>query len=141
MKGILSRAISVAAFAIPALWAIAAVVILCAVAAARNRPPHTQSNDDDAKQVFYTTSDSTGAAEIWAIEVSRGKITTKDIGPTNGGDCVSLALSPVTRILYSMCGSLFGAQYLATIDLRTGLASQVGVPNIRPRGNGHDVWP
>ncbi|HXQ26950.1 MAG TPA: hypothetical protein VN822_11115 [Candidatus Acidoferrales bacterium] len=80
------------------------------------------------KQVFYTTSDSgqpTGA-EIWAIEISGGKITTRDVGSTHGGDCVSLALSPLSGMLYSMCGPLFGTQQLATIDLNTGLANSFG---------------
>jgi DNA-binding beta-propeller fold protein YncE len=30
--------------------------------------------------------------------------------------------------MYSVCGNLFGAQYLVTIDLKTGGATQVGVP-------------
>jgi hypothetical protein len=29
--------------------------------------------------------------------------------------------------MYSVCGNLFGAQYLVTIDLKTGGATQVGV--------------
>jgi hypothetical protein len=80
--------------------------------------------------VFYTTSGAgTGlknGAEIFAIIVSGAKVTTRDVGPTHGGDCGSLALSPGGR-LYSMCGSLFGAQRLATINPKTGRAHLFGV--------------
>ena len=85
----------------------------------------------DAKDLFYTTSGAgTGlpnGAEIFAIAVSGAKVTTRDIGPTHGGDCGSLALSP-HGTLYSMCGPLFGAQQLATIDQKTGRARLFGVP-------------
>lgn len=85
----------------------------------------------DAKELFYTTSGAgTGlpnGAEIWAIAVSGDKVTTRDIGPTYGGDCGSLALSP-QGMLYSMCGDLFGNQRLATIDQKTGRANLFGVP-------------
>ena len=82
------------------------------------------------KSVFYTTSGAgTGlpnGAEIFAIAVSGAKVTTRDIGPTHGGDCGSLALSPQGK-LYSMCGHLFGAQQLATINKKTGRAHLFGV--------------
>jgi hypothetical protein len=85
----------------------------------------------DAEQLFYTTSGAgnglPNGAEIFAITVSGAKITTRDIGPTHGGDCGSLALSP-HGTLYSMCGPLFGAQQLATIDQKTGRAHLFGVP-------------
>ena len=85
----------------------------------------------DATNLFYTTSGAgTGlpnGAEIFAITVSGAKVTTRDIGPTHGGDCGSLALSP-QRTLYSMCGPLFGAQQLATINQKTGRARLFGVP-------------
>ena len=84
----------------------------------------------DVKNLFYTTSGAgTGlpnGAEIFAITVSGAKVTTRDIGPTHGGDCGSLALSP-HRTLYSMCGPLFGAQQLATINQKTGRAHLFGV--------------
>lgn len=80
--------------------------------------------DDHAKNVFYTTSGA--GAEVFAIKVSGRKITTTDIGPTNGGNCASLALSP-SETLYSMCGPLFGTQQLATIDPKTGRANLFGV--------------
>jgi hypothetical protein len=84
-----------------------------------------------AKSLFYTTSGAgTGlpnGAEIFAIAVRGAKVTTREIGPTHGGDCASLALSP-RGTLYSMCGPLFGAQQLATIDQKTGRALLFGVP-------------
>jgi len=85
--------------------------------------------DDQTKDVFYTTSYSfsTGNAELFAIEVNGSKITTIDIGPTKGGACASLALSP-SGTLSSTCGNLFGTQQLATIDPKTGLAHLFGVP-------------
>jgi hypothetical protein len=85
----------------------------------------------DAGQLFYTTSGAgTGlanGAEIFAITVRGAKVTTRDVGPTHGGDCGSLALSP-HGTLYSMCGPLFGAQQLATINQKTGRAHLFGVP-------------
>jgi hypothetical protein len=84
-----------------------------------------------APNLFYTTSGAgTGlpnGAEIFAIAVSGNRVTTRDIGPTYGGDCGSLALSP-EGTLFSMCGNLFGDQQLATIDPKTGRASLIGVP-------------
>jgi hypothetical protein len=82
------------------------------------------SEDDHGKNLFYTTS--SGGAEVFAIKVRGRKITTTDIGPTNGGNCASLALSP-SGTLYSMCGPLFGNQQLATIDPKTGRANLFGV--------------
>jgi hypothetical protein len=84
----------------------------------------------DAEQVFYTTSGAgnglPNGAEIFAIAVSGAKVSTRDVGPTHGGDCGSLALSP-RGTLYSMCGPLFGAQQLATINQKTGRAHLFGV--------------
>lgn len=76
-----------------------------------------------AEDLFYTTSG--GGAEVFVIEVSGSKITTTDIGPTLGGNCASLALSP-SGTLFSMCGPLFGTQQLATIDPKTGRATLFG---------------
>jgi len=88
------------------------------------------AGQDGAASVFYTTSGAgTGlpnGAEIFAITVRGTTITTRDVGPTHGGDCGSLARSPNGR-LYSMCGSLFGDQQLATIDKQTGRADQFGL--------------
>ena len=82
------------------------------------------SEHNHGKSLFYTTSDR--GAELFAIKVRGRKITTTDIGPTNGGNCLSLALSP-SGTLYSMCGPLFGDQQLATIDRKTGRANLFGV--------------
>lgn len=82
------------------------------------------SEDDHGKNLFYTTAG--GGAEVFAIKVRGRKVTTTDIGPTNGGNCASLALSP-SGTLYSMCGPLFGNQQLATIDPKTGRANLFGV--------------
>jgi hypothetical protein len=118
------------AFARRGLLVIAALAILWAVPVAATVKG---DEDDQRKDVFYTTSFSfsTGQAELWAIEVSGRKITTIDIGPTNGGTCASLALSS-SGTLYSVCGNLFGTQQLATIDPKTGLAHLfgVGVPGL-----------
>jgi uncharacterized protein DUF6923 len=96
------------------LRAVATVAILCAVSVTSVR----------ARDLFYTTAG--GGAEVFAIKVRGNKITTMDVGPTNGGNCLSLALSP-SRTLYSMCGPLFGSQQLATIDPKTGRANLFGV--------------
>jgi hypothetical protein len=80
---------------------------------------------DGPNKLFYTTSGY--GSEIIAIHVTDGKITTTDIGPTSGGNCFSLALSP-WGTMYSICGPIFGAQQLATIDLKTGHATLFGVP-------------
>jgi Repeat of unknown function (DUF6923) len=86
---------------------------------------------DGTTSLFYTTSGAgTGlptGAEIFAITVTGAAVTTRDIGPTHGGDCGSLARSP-RGTLYSMCGPLFGAQQLATINQKTGRAHLFGVP-------------
>ena len=78
-----------------------------------------------AADVYYTTGNF--GAEIFAIKFSNGEITTTDVGPTNGGFCGSLAMSK-WGTLYSVCGNLFGAQQLATIDLSTGHANLFGTP-------------
>ena len=89
----------------------------------------TSARHGGAEQVFYTTSGAgnglPNGAEIFAIAVRGGSVTTRDVGPTHGGDCGSLARSP-RGTLYSMCGPLFGAQQLATIDPRTGRAHLFG---------------
>jgi hypothetical protein len=92
---------------------------------------YTAVSHGDAKDLFYTTSGAgaglPNGAEIFAIAVSGAKVTTRDIGPTHGGDCGSLARSP-KGTLYSICGALFGAQQLATINQKTGRAHLFGVP-------------
>src|SRR6516162_9585175 len=88
------------------------------------------AGQDATASVFYTTSGAgnglPNGAEIFAITVSGATVTTRDVGPTKGGDCGSLALSP-HGTLYSMCGPVFGAQQLATINPKTGRAHLFGV--------------
>lgn len=119
-------------------WAIAILFMLLlgasslastSAASLASGPNTTSAKSDQSQDVFYTTSDTGQAsgAEIYAIEVSGRKVTTRDVGPTYGGDCISLALS-FSGTLYSMCGPLFGTQQLATIDPQTGRATLVGVP-------------
>jgi len=90
----------------------------------------TSAGHGGAEQVFYTTSGAgngqLNGAEIFAITVRGATVTTRDVGPSHGGDCGSLALSPHGR-LYSMCGPLFGAQQLATINQKTGRAHLFGM--------------
>jgi len=112
--GRISRRLRIAATVVT----FCAVATLCAVSA----------SPAPVKELLYTTSDAGSGAELFAIEVTGSKITTTDIGPTMGGDCVSLALSPFTGQLFSMCGPLFGNQQLAPLDPRTGLANLIGVP-------------
>ena len=85
------------------------------------------ANDDQTRHVFYTLAFSTGVGEMWAIEVTGGKITTTDIGPTKNNGCAALAMSP-SGTLMSMCGPLFGNQQLTSFDTKTGLATLFGVP-------------
>lgn len=120
MRRILTRFESVTTLVSRSLSLAATVATLCAVSV----------NPALAKDLFYTTSSSSssgGGEELFAIEVRGSKITTIDIGPINGGQCASLALSPSGTLL-SMCGTLFGIQQLATIDPKTGLTSLFGVP-------------
>jgi hypothetical protein len=50
-----------------------------------------------AGQVFYTTSGAgnglPNGAEIFAVAVRGATVTTRDVGPTHGGDCGSLKFS------------------------------------------------
>ena len=83
--------------------------------------------DDNARNVFYTLAFSTGAGEMWAIEVTGERVTTRDIGPINTTGCAALAMSPSGTLL-SMCGKLFGIQQLTSFDTKTGQATLFGVP-------------
>lgn len=123
MRRLLTKVASGIALANPSLAVITAVAIVCAVPVGTT----VEAEDDQAKDVFYTTSFESSGSEVFTIEVRGGKITTRDVGPTRGGVCATLALSP-SGTLYSMCGSLFGAQQLATIDPNTGQANLFGVP-------------
>jgi hypothetical protein len=121
---------SIGAFAKRRLFVIAMVAILCAAEVTTSgtllaQEMEANSNSPgDATNVFYTTS--AVGAELFSIEVSGSQTTTRHIGPTLGGACASLALS-APGTLYSMCGSLFGEQQLATIDRKTGRANLFGV--------------
>ena len=81
---------------------------------------------DQTRSVYYTLAFSTGVGEMWAIEVTGGKVTTTDIGPIHTG-CAALAMSPSGKLV-SMCGPLFGNQQLTSFDTKTGLATLFGVP-------------
>jgi hypothetical protein len=85
------------------------------------------NEDDQTRSVYYTLAFSTGAGEMWAIEVTPGKVTTTDIGPIKTKGCAALAMSP-SGTLMSMCGPLFGNQQLTSFDTKTGLATLFGVP-------------
>jgi outer membrane protein assembly factor BamB len=87
----------------------------------------TASPPADAADVYYTLTYAGSYAEVLAIAISEDKITTTDIGSTGVPGCASLAMSK-GGLLYSMCGPLFGAQQLATIDLTTGHGTLFGVP-------------
>jgi hypothetical protein len=136
MKLILTRSISVTAFASRSLRVIATVAILCAIPAATNAAPSlaqeldtTTARPAQSNHEFYTTSAVPGSPqgpEVFAIDVSGSKITTRDVGTIHAGDCAALALSPAGT-LYSMCGPLFGAQQLTTIDKSTGRGNLFGV--------------
>jgi hypothetical protein len=92
----LTRFQSLVAFASRSLLLVGAAAALCALSVGPTL----------AGDLFYTISfGGPNGTELVAVEVSGSKVTTRDIGPTNGGDCGSLALSPSGK-LYSMCGSL-----------------------------------
>jgi hypothetical protein len=107
-----------------AALALAIVLPLAASAAPASAPRSGISS------MFYTTSGAgnglKNGAEIFAVTVRGTTVTSRDVGPTKGGDCGSLALSPHGS-LYSMCGPLFGTQRLAVIDQQTGHAHLFGV--------------
>lgn len=79
----------------------------------------------EAAQRYYTTVNFP-ATQILVIKVDHGKVTTKTLG-ASGAACASLAMSR-WGTLYGICGPLFGAQQLASIDLQTGHANLFGVP-------------
>lgn len=86
----------------------------------------TADDDDQARSVYYTLASPPGERQLWAIEVTGEKVTTKDIGLIKTG-CATLAMSPSGTPL-SMCGNLFGTQQLTSFDTKTGLATLFGVP-------------
>src|ERR1700676_4733045 len=90
-EGIMKRIPTRLTFAIRSLLVIATVAILCGAPVATTLKG---DENDQMKVLLYTGSSSGGSAELFAMEVSGRKITTTDIGPLNGGDCASLAMSP-----------------------------------------------
>jgi len=132
MKRVLMTGLSLRSLAHPSLGVIATVVTLCVAALATSGSLLAQELNGTgadpvrSQDLFYTTSGPRpDGTEVFAIQVSGSDITTRDVGPTNGGMCASLARSP-SGALYSMCGALFGAQQLATIDAQTGRANLFG---------------
>jgi hypothetical protein len=89
----------------------------------------------EPQHLFYTIGGNLmgNGAALYAIQLSGSKITTTEIGKGIGGTvtsygCASLAMSPLTGKLYSMCvqdASTFpdGDMYLVTIDTNTGQAT------------------
>jgi len=110
-------------------------LLLVAVALA----PKAALAEGGPKHLFYTLGGANPAAEeLWAIQVSGSKITTREIGPLSGGGCASLALSPLTGKLYSMCGdpSTFplGDMQLVTIDTNSGLKTPIPSGSVNQLG-------
>jgi hypothetical protein len=112
------------------------VLVLATVALA----PKAALAEGGPKHLFYTLSGANPEAEeLWAIQVRGSKITTTEIGPLSGGGCASLALSPLTRKLYSMCSvdpSTFplGDMQLVTIDTNSGLATPIPSGSVNQLG-------
>jgi hypothetical protein len=102
-------------------------LVLAAVALA----PKAALAGGGPKHLFYTIGgDANGAVALWAIQLSGSKTTTTEIGPIGGGACASLALSPITGKLYSLCWvdpSTFplGNMQLVTFDTNTGQATPI----------------
>jgi hypothetical protein len=113
----------------PIRLGLSTIVALSCVPGPRNvlAAAPTANDDSQTRNIYYTTSGSTPAVELWAIEVAGSKITTTEIGPINAGGCASLAMSPSGTLL-SMCGDLFGTQRLASINTKTGQGLLFGAP-------------
>jgi hypothetical protein len=89
--------------------------------------PRAALAEGGPQHLFYTLG-GPNPATLWAIELKGSKITSTQIGNGAGGGCASLAMSPQTGKLYSMCvqdASTFpdGDMYLVTIDTNTGAAT------------------
>jgi hypothetical protein len=116
-------------------WVAPVAVISVAVAL----PPKAALAEGGPKHLFYTLGGSNPAAEeLWAIQVSGSKITTTEVGTLSGGGCASLALSPLTGKLYSMCGDPatfpLGDMRLVTIDTNSGLATPIPSGSVNQLG-------
>jgi hypothetical protein len=108
---------------IPIFVRLLGALVLAAVAVA----PKAALAGGGPKHLFYTLG-GPNPATLWAIQLSGNKITTTQIGSGAGGGCASLAMSPLTGKLYSMCvhdPTTFpdGDMYLVTIDTNSGLAT------------------
>ena len=64
--------------------------------------PKTALAGGGPQHLFYTLG-GPNPSTLWAIQLSGSKITTTQIGNGAGGACGSLAMSPLTGKLYSMC--------------------------------------
>jgi hypothetical protein len=103
-------------------------LLLVAVALA----PKAALAEGGPQHLFYTLG-GPNPATLWAIQLSGNKIITTQIGNGIGGNtplgCASLAMSPLTGKLYSMCGNPntfpLGEFQLVTIDTNTGLATPI----------------
>ena len=100
-------------------------LLLAAVALA----PKAALAEGGPQHLFYTLG-GPNPATLYAIQLSGSKITTTTkIGDGAGGGCASLAMSPLTGKLYSMCGdpSTFplGEFQLVTVDTNSGLATPI----------------
>ena len=91
--------------------------------------PNAALAEGGPKHLFYTLGGNATAEELWAIQVSGSKTTTTEVGLLSGGGCASLALSPLTGKLYSMCGDPLtfplGDMELVTIDTNSGLKTPI----------------
>jgi hypothetical protein len=111
-------------------------LVLAAVALA----PKAARAEGGPKHLFYTLGGpNPDAEELWAIQVSGSKITTTEIGAQSGEGCASLAMSPLTGKLYSMCSvdpSTFplGDMRLVTIDTNSGLATPIPSGSVNQLG-------
>ena len=89
------------------------------------------------QHLFYTLG-GPNPATLYAIQLSGSKVTSTKIGDGAGGGCASLAMSPLTGKLYSMCGdpSTFplGEFQLVTVDTNSGLATPIPSGSVNQLG-------
>ena len=110
----------------PVILALAAMTCAVVPGSRRVLAATPAANDDQVRHIYYTIAFTTGTAELWAIEVTGGKVATTDIGPVNTG-CAALAMSPSGKLM-SMCGAgIFAPQQLTSIDTKTGMGTLFGV--------------
>ena len=100
--------------------------------------PRAALAEGGPQHLFYTLG-GPNPATLYAIQLSGSKITTTTkIGDGAGGGCASLAMSPLTGKLYSMCGdpSTFplGDMQLVTIDTNSGLKTPIPSGSVNQLG-------